>query len=340
VWQIRIAITVPKIVGGGAENSMRLLATEFTLRGHEVCYFPIESDEVLSHPSFETYLPFKSSRSRWFRLLATYLKFCWKFSKFKPHFTIINCEMAEFVSSLIPSTGKIITVLHNPRAWRSHACIGKLTRKILKFRNSQWVAVSSHLKSQYESNFAPILIPNPISYEAKVLKNSLPKIQRIVFIGRLVESKKPQILLRLSKEMQIPALIIGSGVLRNSLILESKTQNLAVSFIPHCVDPWAYISCGDILIVPSEYEGDGLVAVEGIVNEMPLLVSSIPEFRRFQLFEDNYFSTENDLYEKIMRSNGMVTHFLPPQEAVKTLRESRNIHKISDYWLQNLLRQE
>jgi hypothetical protein len=127
-----------------------------------------------------------------------------------------------------------------------------------------------------------------------------PGIQRIVFIGRLaLVQKRPDWIIEIAKRTSMSALIIGDGAARNLLQDTVNTLELNVTFTDFQENPWDLITPGDILIVPSSFEGDGLVIIEGIMRSIPILVSNIRDFRRFGFLEINYCDGIDDFVEKL-----------------------------------------
>jgi glycosyltransferase involved in cell wall biosynthesis len=60
-----------------------------------------------------------------------------------------------------------------------------------------------------------------------------------------------------------------------------------------------HISSRSIVIVPSEFEGDGMTVIESLSNGNPILLANNPDLRRFDLPDKNYFENLEDLIGKI-----------------------------------------
>jgi hypothetical protein len=90
--------------------------------------------------------------------------------------------------------------------------------------------------------------------------------------------------------------VFGSGDLEAKL--KAKFSGVAV-FHGFVNDPWKFISPEQVLIVASEYEGDGKVIVEGILAGVPILLLDNPDLRRFELPDHNYFASSSDLRKKM-----------------------------------------
>lgn len=85
--------------------------------------------------------------------------------------------------------------------------------------------------------------------------------------------------------------IVGSGPEKENLINLTKKLSLEsiVKFIPFTDDPSKYIYQSDIGVIPSRWEGFGLIAVEMRSSGLPLLISDTPGLY-------NIFSGYNGIY--------------------------------------------
>ena len=85
--------------------------------------------------------------------------------------------------------------------------------------------------------------------------------------------------------------IIGSGLEQKKLIDLTKKLSLEsiIKFIPFTSDPSGHIYESDIGIIPSRWEGFGLVAVEMRSSGLPILISDTPGLY-------NIFSGYNGVY--------------------------------------------
>ena len=59
---------------------------------------------------------------------------------------------------------------------------------------------------------------------------------------------------------------------------------------------------GDLLVVPSKFEGDGLVVLEGMQRRVPMLLADIEAFRRFKL-ENQFYCLEIADFVKRIEEN-------------------------------------
>lgn len=119
------------------------------------------------------------------------------------------------------------------------------------------------------------------------------------FVGNLTYSKNPFFLLQFMKELRkkIPnsyLLIIGDGPLRNSLEqTASKNKQNYILFLGKRFDIERYYSAMDLFVLPSNFEGYGIVGVEAQVNGLPCLFSDkVPKALAFSN-HSLFFHTQN-----------------------------------------------
>jgi glycosyltransferase involved in cell wall biosynthesis len=132
---------------------------------------------------------------------------------------------------------------------------------------------------------------------------------KIGSIGRLVDQKDYPTLFRAFKKLLLKypnseLYIVGDG--NNKSALESLVMELAINNKVHFLGRTQYIfeflSLIDVFILPSKYEGFGLVLLEAMLSKKPILASnnsSIPEV--LGLGFPGLFETSNieDLWNKI-----------------------------------------
>jgi glycosyltransferase involved in cell wall biosynthesis len=89
---------------------------------------------------------------------------------------------------------------------------------------------------------------------------------------------------------------------------------------------------GDLLVMTSRFEGDGLVLVEALVNNLPVLVRETDDFRSFNLPGDNYFESLDQAVEKIDAwKTGTLSLILNPI-LVGEILQGRNPEKVAQKW--------
>jgi glycosyltransferase involved in cell wall biosynthesis len=326
---IKICILVPSILGGGAEDSMLQLVEYFRSKDLRtkligINFYPdpratIDQDLIcLGRKSNDGLIQTCRIISRLRKLVAM----------FAPDYLIVNCELAELCAVFLPST-HLIVVEHTTRPWGRRRPIGVIVRTALSLRRAKWITVNRSQQSIWPFGLPCLYIPNPVRYCPAESDSQ----SRVVFVGRLISSKHPELIVRLARDIGTKAVIVGDGNLMNSL--RNSSDGLNVEFKGFQVNPWSEIGSDELLIVPSEFEGDGKIVVEAILRGNPLLLADNPDLRRFCLDEKFYFSNYEDLKGKALAylSQGPKT-FRAPSKLRKKLLLERNLAQVGSRWFQ------
>jgi glycosyltransferase involved in cell wall biosynthesis len=342
----RIMIVTNSLTGGGAERSMNLVANELHERKWEIALVPINSSPPDLVTPKCTVLPIGRT---WNGGIINTIKALYNFNKtvisWKPDTVILNTDLPELFGALLVVHAKLIAVEHINRPWITRIHLGRIVRKILKKKGTSWIGVSAHL-SIWPIGISPLkVIANPIASvvdstigRAEIGRNA--NILRLIFVGRLATQKRPQWLLEIARQEHLPIEFVGSGSMLNQLEIESEIVGLSVNFHGHLLEPWSIIREGDLLIVPSEYEGDGLVVIEAINLGLPILVADIPEFRRFGFPDRNYCKNIEAFTSSVNRYRNSLDELVLPQEIASQILRSRQISEIGNSWELLLLSSE
>jgi len=114
----------------------------------------------------------------------------------------------------------------------------------------------------------------------KVLRSNEKKPLKIIFIGRLISNKGPQILVESAKTIikkfsDIQFLIVGDGPLRRSLEQYCEKNNLStyIKFLGQKEDIREILKEGDLYVRPSYADGFPLGVLEAMAAELPVLAA-------------------------------------------------------------------
>jgi glycosyltransferase involved in cell wall biosynthesis len=158
------------------------------------------------------------------------------------------------------------------------------------------------------------------------------KIKRLNYVGRLSKEKQPLWALKISEQTKLPIRIYGDGLLKSELQEYASKHKIESDFAGFVSNPWTFFDEGDLLIVPSSFEGDGLVLVEALGNQIPLIANDIPDLRRFQLEDSNYAATREEFYNLIIDNCTRIEHFLPNEALVSKILKERDPIKVAQKW--------
>jgi glycosyltransferase involved in cell wall biosynthesis len=328
---IPISIIANSTHGGGAENSMISLHNGFGSMGIDSTFIAINDmdDDVLVKSSNISYL----GRNWEDGVRKTYLafkKFKVEVKYHKTKILIVNCELAEMFVAFLPlKKSKIVVVEHTTKPWANRRIQGWIVRSILRMRDASWVTVNSQENVIWPFGESATYIPNPVG--PIQAGTPITKDDSVVFVGRLRKEKCPELVVQACLESSTHISLIGEGNL--SAELQSRYgHSQFVEFFGYLESPWSRISPRSLVVVSSEYEGDGIVVLEALQNGNPVLLRDIADLRRFDLSDDNYFKDQAHLTEKLSEFRANRTLFNVSASERDRILRTRNISDIQRQW--------
>ena len=323
--------------GGGAERATNILVNALHENKVKVSLTTINHSEPdLVIPTCETFQINRKWLGGPISVLAAFLRFRRIVKSWKPSHLVLECDLPEFFGSLINGPFRKIVVLQSSKPWITRLKFGEIVRNRLSNQMALWVAVSNHFKV-WNLNIEPdVVISNPLllSKIDEMVQNKVENsIKRIVYIGRLSEEKQPDWVLDIAQKCNLPLVVIGDGNLRNPLELKSSKLNIDVDFKGFVRQPWKLMSHGDLLVVPSQYEGDGLVVVEAIARRIPILLNDIPDLRRFDLPTQHYCLKVSDYVSRIDEYKCAIGKLVVSEKLTHKILIDRDPAEIAKKWL-------
>ena len=322
------------LTGGGAERSINLIINELIHREWQVSLVPINSsgpDQVV--PMCEVF----ALNRQWRGTPQNTVRALWQFHRvvrlWNPDVIVLNCDLPEMFGAMLLSSRKLVAIEHSSIPWVQRAQFGKFVRRILELRGVTWVSVSSHIEIWPKGRKARAILQNPLqSIGYSEIHKASQGISRLVFIGRFSPEKHPEIALEIGAATGKEVVFIGSGAMQNSIEVAATARGIESIFRGQVINPWQEIQAGDVLIVPSSTEGDGLVVIEGLRQGIPMLVADIPAFRRFGLLEDNYCLGLSDFVSRIKKFINSPDGLKVPFEIANTILSERELDSVGDSW--------
>lgn len=323
------------LTGGGAERAMNLASNELSRRHWPIAHVPINA----SAPDFvklvcEVFPLGRKWQGGLGATIVAFLRFHRIVYSWDPDVIIMTCDLPEFFGACLISRRKLVIVEEASFPWGTRVRFGKVIRKLLNFRGVTTVAASPHLKIWPNNNPPHIVIQNAITpYENLAI--SSPKntrLNRLIYIGRLSPEKRPEWFISVCQMGNFKGSIIGDGTLRESLLNVVRSKKISVDFAGFLLEPWAALGRGDIVIVPSLFEGDGLVVIEALKHGVPILLADIADFRRFGLPEINYCQDVDSFVERIRKFQGDIETLIVPVKTSVEILSSRSPISVGDRW--------
>jgi glycosyltransferase involved in cell wall biosynthesis len=334
-------VTIPKVLfivnsisGGGAENSASRVYGELRKQGINIEMIALNRFEgVGSSKDDRVHELGRSWSDGLIPTIRNYVEFIKKVWMIDPKIVVGHCELPELYMALIPKLSlSLVVVEHTTDPWRGRKLLGAIARSLLKLRRTSWVTVTSSSNSVWFGAEQPIRILNPVSATKDAYEEKFE--EKFVYLGRLRNEKRPEWAIKSILENNASIAIIGEGNLAKQLQEKYQSKNEQVTFYGFIDNPWSRLTRDALVIMPSEYEGDGLVAIEAIINGFAIVLADNPDLRRLNLPEKNYFRTPADLSRKIAEclAKGTKT-FLPPLSIREEFESSRRPENIALEWL-------
>lgn len=336
-----MAIINNSLSGGGAEYSAELLYEELRKRSLSVFWVGINSENPRNvQPNERIICLDRNKKGGLSETIGAYVRFINFVYANKISTLIVNCELPELYSAFLPKKVQMIIVEHANPSWYNRDFLGRIVRRILSLRKSINVVVGSHLSPRFSKDKLCIFIPNPLpDLNAKFQNNATGEIRRLLFVGRLSpDFKHPRTVLELGIRLGIPTAFIGSGPLRDELEASASRAKANTVFLGYQEFPWKFYRDGDLLIIPSSAEGDGLVLIEAIQRSVPFLATNIPDLNRYGISAMNYCKDIEEFAFRIETYRHRLDELVVPEKLATKIIEERSLSKIADAWVSLLNR--
>lgn len=260
--------------------------------------------------------------------------------KLKKKLKIIKPDIVYLHSSKAGALGRMALlfnfstkIIYNAHGWYFNAKINKKKKilfatieRLLAFKTNVIVNISeseynSAIKYKIASSKKMVVIDNGIDftkfdnqkqYREETRNRYNIKSEDIVIgvVGRLTEQKDPDTSIKafnlLHKEQKnIKLMFVGSGDLEKKVVLYAKQNNLEKDII---ITGWVnnveeYIPAFDIAILPSKWEGFGLVIIEYMACDKPIVATDVGGISNIIKANENghliEIENENELKNKL-----------------------------------------
>jgi glycosyltransferase involved in cell wall biosynthesis len=272
-------------------------------------------------------------------ILSAYFKLQKKVKKWNPEVIVLNCDAPELLGALLIGDHQIVVVEHSSNPWVTRKTLGKAVRAILRLRGAKWIAVSSHLKIWPNDLKPATSIPNAIHVRRKyqnegiLISRENYRIKRLVYVGRLSSEKQPDWVLEVAQKTDLPSVFFGDGGMKDSLTAKSIQEGITATFPGFVNNPWNQIGLGDLLIIPSMFEGDGLVLVESLAHCVPLLANAVPDLLRFKLPTKHYCKSPSEFKARILEYSEKLEELVVPEETSLKLLQRRTPVEVARRWI-------
>ncbi len=207
---------------------------------------------------------------------------------YKPDILHAHDFKATFLCALLkPNDTKLISHIHIDKPQQKRLTLESFLYLLSSFRVNKIIFVSSKILPNMFFNKAykkkSMALENVIDTK-KIIELSqaytVEKKYDLIFLGRLTEAKNPLEFINIVKEVSkvrsdIQAIMIGDGYLKQDCMSLISKLNLDdnIQMLNFMDNPYPYLKASKTLIMPSKWEGFGLVAVEANIIGCKVLIS-------------------------------------------------------------------
>lgn len=197
----------------------------------------------------------------------------------KPDLIHAHDFTASFFAALLCGDIPVISHIHSNPLWLQRLSIKSFAYAAVLNRIKCVIGVSDVIKKQYifkrllEKKF--IVLPNVIDPNELCKKAELFDVEEeidVIYLGRLSQEKNPLKFLEIINQLverksELKAVMIGEGDLFGQCkrYIDEHGLNSNVKMYGFLPNPYPYLKKATVIVIPSVYEGFGLVAIEGII---------------------------------------------------------------------------
>ena len=208
-------------------------------------------------------------------------------NRIKPDIIHAHDFKASIIAGLFKKNTKIISHIHKNDPKMKKISFKSIVYSLFIHRFRLIVGVSESIYNEfYFSKFMKdkfVFVPNYIDKEDVINKSkeySIEKEYDLLYLGRLSEEKNPIEFINVVKMLnnsKIKCVMIGDGPLKNECIQKIKYLDLEdnIEMVGFLENPFPYLIKCKICIMPSEFEGFGISAIEATILDIPVLNSGV-----------------------------------------------------------------
>lgn len=207
-------------------------------------------------------------------------------SEIKPDIIHAHDYTTICIVTLVSKNIKIIGHIHNNVPWMKRISIKSVWFRFRLKYVDELIAVSDAVFSEcwYEKKMSKngLVIGNPICIN-KIRDKKKGNINSdILFVGRITEQKNPLAFLNIVRKLKennltFKAIMLGKGNLQHvcqDYISKYNLENY-VEMKGFADNPYDYMNDKSILVITSDWEGFGLVAIEALAFGMPVISTAV-----------------------------------------------------------------
>ncbi len=169
-----------------------------------------------------------------------------------------------------------------------------------------------------------------LSSKTKLRKKLKIKNNTILFVGALIDAKRPDLVVECAENSVYDFVIIGDGPLRSRLEDVSPDNVTFLGYLDH-KKTLEYMKASDLVVIPSDYEGFGLVAYESLSLKTPVVsrpVAALKEMLPKEAMSENLNDKINEVMENKKLQKKIIKDFNKNKNSAKDMiKETESLYK-------------
>lgn len=210
--------------------------------------------------------------------------------QFKPDVIHAHDFKASCMAAIMPSGARIISHIHNNNKWAKKLSLKNILYIALSWRFEKIAIVSKSVIDEFAGGSFfrdKTQVVHNVVHELEILRKSEEySVENsqidFLFVGRLTEQKNPKRFIHLIHDVvlcnkDIRAVMVGEGNLHDEINVEINESGLQnnIKVTGFLENPYPYMKKAKTLLVTSDWEGFGLVAVEAMLLGCRVLVTPV-----------------------------------------------------------------
>ena len=293
---MKILHVITTIDRGGAENQLLVLAKKQGQMGHKVCILPLKGDFELQQEFIKNGANVNLSVLKSRFLIRKFLNYKLVVRSYKPDIVHAHLPQAEIFSSIKVRNYRLILSKHNAEKFapKRSKILSLLLSRFTAYKSDSIIAISEAVKkflidskeisNKQEINVIFYGFDDDIYQNESIFKPPMSKnLLKVTTVGRLVRQKDHPTTLKaiqlcIMEGMNTELHVYGEGILRKELMeLTSKLKiTESVKWHGRTNNIKKVLLDSDVLVLSSIYEGFGLVLLEAIQANIPILAANSP----------------------------------------------------------------
>lgn len=262
---MKILFVITSLQNGGAERVCVTLAN-YLGKSNDVSILKHDKNEPFYRLNSDIKLinhhVFKSAFMRRIKKISD-LRSLIKHEKYDVVVSFMDSTNFLVILAMLGLKTKLIITEHTAYNAPKPFWVTPLKRLLYPFANTLSVLSKVDLNYYKKINKNTIIMHNP-SF-VKKCEDDIVKENIVLFVGRLISVKNPQMFIRVANELKaldVKFVMLGDGAMRDEVVALNQSLNAGVKIVGNVTDVSSWYKRAKILVSTSDFEGFGNTLVE------------------------------------------------------------------------------